>query len=125
MHQVTGKYYHILGGTDSDSRGIYESNLSGQLNAQRCEVVVFSVHNESQLPECSIDHVVVPISDMRKCLGYDRWKSDLMGNKGSGRKCTEGQEELLPIMGACGVSEGSQPSLLQVGMHDPCVAMWL
>ena len=44
-----------------------------------------------------------------------------MGNKGSGRKCTEGQEE-LPIMRA---SEGSQPSLLLVGMHDPCVAMWL
>ena len=122
MHQVTGQYYHILGGADSDSRGIYESNLSGQLNAQRGEVVVFSVDNESQFPECNIDHVVVPISDMRKCLGYDWWKGNLMGNKGSGRKCREGQEELLPIMGA---SEGSQPSLLLVGMHDPCVAMWL
>ena len=83
---------------------------------------MFSVDNESQLPECSIDHAVVPISDMRKCLGYDWWKGNLMGNKGSGRKCREGQEELLPIMGA---SEGSQPSLLLVGMHDPCVAMWL
>ena len=61
-----------------------------KLNAQKCEVVVFSEDHASQLPECSIDGVVVPVSDTRKCLGY-WWKGDLMATRAvHGGECEEG-----------------------------------
>ena len=90
-----------------------------KLNAQKCEVVVFSRAQGNQFPECSIEGEVLPASDVGKCLGY-WWRGDQMATRAVEENVKKARRAFF-LYGGIGVFQGDLSPLSSRSVVEACV----
>ena len=90
-----------------------------KLNAQKCEIVVFSRNQTKQFPECSVDGEVIPASDVGKCLGY-WWRGDQMATRAVEENVKKARRSFF-LYGGIGVFQGDLSPLSSRSVVEVCV----